>query len=167
MYKLCLLTIAAMVAAGLMAGDPGTEVAADTPVTRGENTSFLYGFGGVSRSTAPDDGPSDAEAVRIAMAKGDELRAARDGTATPTRTLGKVLSKDGETALAVPEDAWKVSGTWVNLRSGPGTSHPVVTQAGLGDLLEPLSDTRADWIKVRLPDGGEAWIYGKYLQPRS
>ena len=168
MYKLSLLTLAVMTAAGLLVTDPdiGTADATRPAVTREASSSFLYGFGGMRPAVEPSTGPTEEEAVRIAMAAGDDLRAARDGAAEPaTRTLEAMFSSQHEQGQ-VPEGAWEVSGTWVNLRSGPGTSHSVVTQAGLGDMVEPLSDPAADWINVRLADGRTAWIYGKYLRPR-
>ncbi len=50
----------------------------------------------------------------------------------------------------------------VNLRSGPGTSFPKTGQVAAGTRFE-LIGTQGDWSKIRLPDGGEAWIYSQLV----
>ncbi|MGE5541866.1 MAG: SH3 domain-containing protein [Bacillota bacterium] len=46
----------------------------------------------------------------------------------------------------------------VNLRSGPGTTYSKKGEVTAGTRLE-LIETKGDWSRVRLPDGGEAWVY--------
>lgn len=50
-----------------------------------------------------------------------------------------------------------VTATEVNLRGGPGTTHPVVGQANTGDKL-PILGREGDWLKVQMANGQSAWI---------
>lgn len=55
-----------------------------------------------------------------------------------------------------------VSSSVVNVRSGPGTNHSLVTQVRLGDIVRVVSE-QGDWCKVILAHGKEAWIYKPLL----
>ncbi len=46
----------------------------------------------------------------------------------------------------------------VNLREGPGTNYKVVGNAKKGMSLGVLED-KGQWLRVRLDDGKEAWVY--------
>jgi N-acetylmuramoyl-L-alanine amidase len=50
-----------------------------------------------------------------------------------------------------------VTGTTVNLRSGPGTSYGIVGQVSQGDTLTLLA-TEGDWYKVQTPQGKVCYI---------
>ncbi|MCL6634886.1 MAG: N-acetylmuramoyl-L-alanine amidase [Peptococcaceae bacterium] len=52
-----------------------------------------------------------------------------------------------------------VTGSYVNVRSGPGTGYGIVTQVGLGERL-PVLDKSGDWYKVQLSAGNSGWIAG-------
>lgn len=56
-----------------------------------------------------------------------------------------------------------VTGSVVNLRAGPGTSHPVTGQVVRGDRLDVL-DMRGDWVQVRTSAGHVGWIAGWLLE---
>jgi len=45
----------------------------------------------------------------------------------------------------------------VNLRSGPGTNHSVVTKLSKYDILQTL-EKKNGWAKVKTPDGMEGWL---------
>ncbi len=110
------------------------------------------------------EGPSDEDAIRIAMERGAELRKQRDaGPFVPT-AVETVPDTPGSVPTAF-RPGWEVTGTRVNLRAGPGTNHPVVGRADLGERMEPVGDTGANWIRVRRADGQEAWIFAKFLSP--
>ena len=69
-----------------------------------------------------------------------------------------------ETATAEPQiQMWYVTGSRVNIRSGPSTSNGIVTQAVYGDEAEPLTSTASDWIEIRMSDGTTGWIFGRFL----
>lgn len=57
------------------------------------------------------------------------------------------------------QDLAVVSGSYVNVRSGPGTGYDVLTQAAQGDRL-PVLDKSGDWYKVSLSTGATGWIAG-------
>lgn len=108
---------------------------------------------------------SEAEAVSMAMAAGREYRATRK--AEPLRGMIAALeasaAPDVEEAPEQAGDLWYVTGTRVNLRSGPGTANAVVGQLSLGDATEVLND-RNGWYEVRTADGAlSGWIFGKFL----
>jgi N-acetylmuramoyl-L-alanine amidase len=52
-----------------------------------------------------------------------------------------------------------VSGSSVNIRSGPDTSYGIIAQAGLGDRL-PVLDKSGDWYKISLSSGASGWVAG-------
>ncbi|MGQ9625654.1 MAG: SH3 domain-containing protein [Anaerolineae bacterium] len=67
-------------------------------------------------------------------------------TSTPTAPLASVLADI------------------LNFRSGPGTNYPVLGQLARGTSLELLARSEAgDWLKVRLGDGREGWVYAEYV----
>lgn len=51
-----------------------------------------------------------------------------------------------------------VKKTRVNVRSGPGTNHPVVFEAEKGVPFEALKRD-GDWVRIRHADGDTGWIY--------
>ncbi len=55
-----------------------------------------------------------------------------------------------------------VKGDGVNIRSGPGTNHGILTQVSRGARL-PVLDRQADWYKIQLPGGGSGWIVAWYV----
>ncbi|GAB6908116.1 putative SH3 domain-containing protein [Desulfosarcina cetonica] len=68
---------------------------------------------------------------------------------SPTMAAGQVLAVD--TAL-------------LNVRSGPGLDHPVVSQARLGERLV-VQQTSGGWCFVGLPDGRTGWVMVQYTRP--
>ena len=114
----------------------------------------------------PDSPISEAEAVRIALKTGEDIRAARERD--PLRGLVAAVEAepdDEPSAVREARDLWYVTGTRVNLRAGPGTGSAVIGQVGLGDAAEVLSDS-GGWYRIRTGDGTlTGWIYGDYLDP--
>lgn len=62
---------------------------------------------------------------------------------------------------AFGEDVY-VTGDVVNVRSGGGKNHNVISQVASGQRLGRLGE-EAGWTKVLLPGGGEGWIYSRLL----
>ena len=72
---------------------------------------------------------------------------------------GPGLTPTAGTKMAVGGSA-TVTGTKVNVRTGPGTNFPVVTQVNKGDAVT-LKDQAFGWYKVVLADGATTgWIAG-------
>ncbi len=105
---------------------------------------------------------SDREAVQLALAAGERVRADRT-MPTNVPVLSAAVPEPVTTATETEPDYWYVTGSLVNLRGGPGTSNPVVGQVRLGDEAEVLSNVNG-WYQIRLADGsGAGWIFGKFL----
>ena len=104
----------------------------------------------------------EVEAVRVALEAG---RLHRSGASGGDSLRGLVAAV--ETAPASPDASasyWYVSGTLVNLRSGPGTSNAVVAQLERGDPAEVISDPAAEWIEIRAAGGAiQGWISSRFL----
>ena len=110
---------------------------------------------------------SETEAVQLALAAGAELRAQRK--LVPLQGSVETVTPELPTADAKPAEIavsyWTVTGSRVNLRSGPGTSNDVVGQVSNGLQAEVLAD-RDGWYQIRTADGSASgWIFGKFLQP--
>jgi len=59
-------------------------------------------------------------------------------------------------------DYVRIKGTVVNVRQGPGTSHPVLFQAEQGEEFDLVS-TEGLWCLISLPSDQEAWVFGKLV----
>jgi uncharacterized protein YraI len=59
-----------------------------------------------------------------------------------------------------------VTSSALNVRQGPGTTHPVISQLFRGQTVQLAGIRNADatWVKVILPDGRQGWSYAAYLQ---
>ena len=57
----------------------------------------------------------------------------------------------------------EVTGTTVNVRSGPGTSHGILGSVRRGDRLAVLGES-GNWFQVRMPDGRTGWIFNKLVR---
>ena len=112
----------------------------------------------------PRGAMSEDEAIRL-----EAGRAHREGR-EPEPLLGKLIAAvetpAPETTDALSPDTWYVTGSTVNVRSGPGTGNPVVTQVSLGEAAEVLEEAPNGWLRIR-PEGGEAtgWISGNFMEP--
>ncbi len=64
-------------------------------------------------------------------------------------------------SLAVPAAAFplEVDASVLNVRSGPGTDHGVLTQVSRGTVLTQVSE-QDDWSRVILPGGSAGWVAG-------
>jgi N-acetylmuramoyl-L-alanine amidase len=47
----------------------------------------------------------------------------------------------------------------LNVRSGPGTNHPVQTRLSRNQAV-PVLEERSSWLRVLLPQGGQGWMAG-------
>lgn len=120
------------------------------------------------RSTRPlpAESVSDAEAIRIALARGQEIRAARASDAP--RLRGGVEEASAAEALeaepAATAELWRVTGSVVNVRSGPSTGAAVVDQVRAGDEVRVTGERSAAWVQIDAPETGPVWIYGTFLE---
>ena len=59
-------------------------------------------------------------------------------------------------------DYVKIMGTPVNVRQGPGTSHPVVFQAEAGQKY-PLIKIEGLWVQIATVDGQHVWVFKRLV----
>ncbi|MGE5396640.1 MAG: N-acetylmuramoyl-L-alanine amidase [Chitinophagales bacterium] len=59
-----------------------------------------------------------------------------------------------------------VTGTVVNVRSGPGTNYPVLNQLGQGTSVSILSSQNG-WYQVQWGSGHQGWMSGQYIATSS
>ncbi len=111
---------------------------------------------------------SDTEAVKLALAAGEKIRAERKRA--PLRGTNQVVSLETradavENEAEAPTEYWTVTGSRVNLRMGPGTSNAVIGQLVRGDQAYVLADENG-WYQIQSADGvTSGWIFGKFLRP--
>ncbi|HHW56937.1 MAG TPA: SH3 domain-containing protein [Clostridia bacterium] len=60
----------------------------------------------------------------------------------------------------------KITGSYVNVRTDSSISGSIITQLNLNDIVTVLEQQNG-WYKVRLSDGREGWVFGKYVAVRS
>jgi uncharacterized protein YgiM (DUF1202 family) len=54
-----------------------------------------------------------------------------------------------------------VKANLLNVRSGPGTDNPVLTQVAHSTVLTPV-ETQGSWTRVILPNGSRGWVFATY-----
>ena len=58
-----------------------------------------------------------------------------------------------------------ISGENVNVREGPGTNFAAISSLPPGQSVSILeADATNGWLKIRLPGGGEGWIFAQLIQ---
>ncbi|MFW8595813.1 SH3 domain-containing protein [Cribrihabitans neustonicus] len=64
-----------------------------------------------------------------------------------------------QTDAAPAEDVRQITATRVNMRLGPGTNYPVLTQLDRGDEVVVFEDDGSGWLHLRVPSRGRVgWI---------
>ena len=64
---------------------------------------------------------------------------------------------------ATSADTVTVTAAWANVRTGPGTTHPVVSTTRRGAHYSLLS-TRQGWHHIQLDDSRTGWIAGSIVR---
>lgn len=77
----------------------------------------------------------------------------------PLRTRAAPAQQTDDT----PDDIRSVTGSAVNVRSGPGTNYGVVNQLGLGDEVEVLEDSGTGWVRLRPLNGSPTGWMAAFL----
>lgn len=65
-----------------------------------------------------------------------------------------------------PGTATVTGAYFLNVRSGPGISHSVLTKVARGDVLGLIGyrDNAGTWIMVGLPNGAQGWVHAGYVR---
>ncbi|EPX76343.1 SH3 domain-containing protein [Salipiger mucosus] len=98
-----------------------------------------------------------------------QLAAARRTTAPApdaarTAAADSAPAVDPEKAAALAPELRRVSGSRVNVRTGPGTRFSVVTQFVRNDRVEVLADPGEGWVKLRSEDTGRVgWMSDRFV----
>ena len=66
-----------------------------------------------------------------------------------------------DTAIAWEGDQIRVTVPVLNVRSGPGTEHPIIKEVREGDILVVQSSS-SEWYYVKLPDNSFGWVMIKF-----
>jgi hypothetical protein len=67
------------------------------------------------------------------------------------------------TAEGDESDLLYVSGSWVNVRSGPSTEFGVITALPRGEAVELVADAGSGWARVRMDQGQEGFMSMSFL----
>lgn len=87
--------------------------------------------------------------------------AAAGAVETPPASAGSVIEKLAE--MEFPQLA-EVTGTDVNIRSGPGTSYYRCGKLNAGDKITVVDILHNAWAKIVPPDGSYSWISKTYVE---
>lgn len=129
---------------------PVTEVG-QYEVMSGSTSETVYSsgvFGGESTSaTQSGGGEIEGYGAGNILVTGQDYMYGADQGFTPTAGTPMGVSGTGT-----------ITGTSVNIRTGPGTNFPIVTKVNKGDIVT-LKDQAFGWYKVVLPDGATTgWV---------
>jgi uncharacterized protein YgiM (DUF1202 family) len=87
----------------------------------------------------------------------------------PTPRAGGVPGGETPTDTATPTPAPKscqvTAAEALNLRSGPGTSYPVIAWLQPGDVLT-ITQQSNGWVQVTTPTGAAGWVNSNYCKGR-
>lgn len=168
--------VRAAVAAGYVSGYPDGTFRPNQSVNRQEAAAFLarlLNLKGSATLKFGDIAQIDewARPAVAALVEKGVLSGYPDGTFRPKRTITRAeaavmvnsarsLRKD-ETVLAY----LLVTGSLVNIRSGPGTGYQVIGQVEEGDVLEAVEESNG-WYRV-IFQGKSGWIAGWLVEVHS
>jgi uncharacterized protein YgiM (DUF1202 family) len=117
-------------------------------------------FGGSNQRAATYYRPVTASQVATANAV---VTTQRLGVIVEDPVVSKVVA-EVVIAAAVTVETRVVGGSRVNLRAGPGTSHPVITTLSRGDVVEIVTVTDGGWAQIRLIDSEKTgWMAERLL----
>lgn len=86
--------------------------------------------------------------------------------ASPEEAPAPVEPVQEAPALSASLDLREVTGTRVNMRTGPGTNFDVITQLVQGDQAEVLETSANGWVNIRvLATGEEGWMAARLMSP--
>ena len=100
--------------------------------------------------------PIDEHGKWRRLMEGCILRAPVPAAMTP-RVQQKTQAQNGGT------DIYRITGSRVNLRSGPGTGHRVLNTYRKGTEVLLQEKTNASWYEIVCPDGKRGFMSAKYL----
>ena len=129
------------------------------------------------QAAAPQKAPQ-AEMVQLATARAGEPAVQVTKAAAAPADLGVTLAAAprsapiirADPAVAVEEapepvaDLRQVTGSRVNMRSGPSTRYAVMAQLGRGHEVQVVADPGDGWVKLRSEGGRIGWMSEDFLR---
>jgi uncharacterized protein YraI len=89
-----------------------------------------------------------------------------EATETPTPApTNTPTPQPTATPTPVPQPEAVVTSKSLNVRAGPGTSHPIVTVINAGESYPILASNKdASWMEIQLPTGKSGWVASKLIE---
>lgn len=139
----------------------------------------IWGHDAPPDPNAPKAAPETAMAAASPAGLADPAKmAAASPLAAPSITPVAVASKmpgpalrPSPASLQAPAQLaggqlWEVTANRLNVRAGPSTGQGVVDQLTRGEQVLVVSDSGADWVRIRIEgDGVEGWVARRLLRP--
>ncbi|SFI83262.1 SH3 domain-containing protein [Jannaschia pohangensis] len=178
MIKLTFTLAAALYAGFVIWGQPetSTSIAAVDSAPAGSNADFLAPVvlnrnaqpAQVTRSAVGDGGVPDASVIAAS--------APEPTSGSGPRLIGEpvvvnLIEPAAPVVVTAPQDVdpdrlFRVTGSRVNMRSGPSTSNRVVDSLPGGTLAEAISEETDGWIEIRdTATGKTGFMSVRFLEP--
>lgn len=181
MFRLILVTLAALYAALAWVGTPefnprpdAARASVDIPQAPQGAVTLASLAGSLKPAAMVDKAPAEIRTVQpLAHAEAEQpapqIRRFPGPPLEPSPEFAgrrQVMAQDVDSGAAVTAGALTVNGDRVNLRAGPGTSHPSVGRLSRGTLVFAVGPTSGAWIEVRDQDGQRGFVSANLLSPR-
>ncbi|MBY6002883.1 SH3 domain-containing protein [Salipiger bermudensis] len=113
-----------------------------------------------SAAAVPQPAVEPEKAVEVAA-----LDTRSDATVEGATVERVVFGAEPEPVLAPELDLRRVTGNVVNMRNGPSTGFPVVSQLRRGDEVEVLADPGEGWVKLQVLETNRVgWMSARFLR---
>ena len=177
MFRLTFTLAAALYASFVIWGDPGDVAAIREPapviLAEGADAPVRLETNASSRAQVTRDvvAPEPALIAASAPAPAESFgEAVLIGEPTRVSLVDPAKAVVTETAAATSTEAsdamMKVSGSRVNLRSGPSTGNGVVDSLVRGTLVEQIGDPVNGWVELRdVATGATGFMAARFLEP--
>ncbi len=140
---------------------PVRDGAEDTAGPEQSSTAILTDTLPAQASTSMTNVAAVTDTVAEVAAAPAEPVVANTATAAPTQALRPTPVADGRPTAQVA-----MSGSRLNMRSGPGTSFPIIAKALPSEIFVAVGRNGDNsWIQLEVPDvtGGVAWVSATYV----
>ena len=139
-------------------------------------TLLLSGSIWAAMNFAPElDEPVFTEQVaEVVPVEDPVVEVTRTALVSPVEIVAPVVAAEPESVtpievaeIQLPEPErliWFVTGSRVNVRSGPSTNNEVMGKVLYGDAAEIISDPDADWVQIRIEGAGvEGYVMKRFM----
>lgn len=107
--------------------------------------------------------PEDLESIDV-NSKSAYLGRTADGEGLTTEAKEAIASLTGSTATTGKRALIKPTGVgWLKVRSDPSLTGTELTRVDVGNTY-PVIEEGAEWIKIKINDQTEGWVFGTYTE---